>query len=264
MPEKAYDTDLIDAEWEILRPLIPPPARVGRKRTHQIRRILNGLLYLLRTGCAWRLLPHDLPPWSAVYYYYATWRDNGVLTAIHDTLRRRVRVAEGRDEEPTAAILDSQSVKTTDRGGPHGYDAGKKVNGRKRHLLVDTLGLVIGLLVHCADIQDRDGARLLLSRVKAAVPRLKLIWADGGYAGQLVHWVQTTCQWVLEIVRRSDPQQGFEVLPRRWVIERTFGWFGKYRRLSKDYEFHTRSSEAMLYLAMIHIMARRLAPLAIS
>ena len=264
MHRKPYATDLTDDEWEILAPLLPPPSPVGKKRRHDMREIVAALLYLVRTGCAWRMLPHDLPPWSAVYYYYAVWRDDGTMMRIHDALHGQVRQDDGRDVEPSAAILDSQSVKTTDRGGPRGYDAGKKVNGRKRHLLVDTLGLIIAVVVHPADTQDRDGARQLLAKVRGRLPRLQLIWADGGYAGKLVDWVQSTCHWVLCIVKRNDNQRGFEVLPRRWVVERTFGWFGKYRRLSKDYEYHTRSSETMLYLAMIHIMVHRLALSAVS
>jgi putative transposase len=167
-------------------------------------------------------------------------------------------VAAGREPEPSAAVIDSQSVKTTETPGVRGYDAGKKVNGRKRHLLVDTLGLVLMVVVHAANIQDRDGARLLLEKARGRFPRLRLIWADGGYTGKLVDWVKTLCLWVLEIVKRSDDVKGFQVLPHRWVVERTFGWLGRYRRLSKDYEGLPESSEAMIYIAMIHLMVRRL------
>jgi putative transposase len=204
------------------------------------------------------MLPHDLPPWKTVYHYFRLWRQDGTWERINAALRQEVREAEGRDPEPSAAILDSQSVKTTETPGIRGYDAGKKVNGRKRHILVDTLGLLLMVVVHAANVQDRDGARLVLERAKGRFPRLQLIWADGGYTGKLVEWVKSVCRWVLEIVKRSDDGKGFQVLPRRWVVERTFGWLGRYRRLSKDYEGLPESSEAMIYIAMIHLMVRRL------
>jgi len=205
------------------------------------------------------MLPHDLPPWRIVYYYFRLWRKDGTWAKINTALREEVRVADGREPEPSAAILDSQSVKTTETPGMRGYDAGKKVNGRKRHLLVDTLGLLLMVVVHAANIQDRDGAKLVLEKVKGRFPRLQLIWADGGYAGKLVDWVKTVCHWVLEVVKRNDDVKGFKVLPRRWVVERTSGWLGRYRRLSKDYEGLPETSEAMIYAAMIHLMVRHLA-----
>jgi putative transposase len=198
------------------------------------------------------------PPWKTVYHYFRLWRKDGTWERINSALRVEVRVAAGREPEPSAAVIDSQSVKTTETPGVRGYDAGKKVNGRKRHLLVDTLGLVLMVVVHAANIQDRDGARLLLEKARGRFPRLRLIWADGGYTGKLVDWVKTLCLWVLEIVKRSDDVKGFQVLPHRWVVERTFGWLGRYRRLSKDYEGLPESSEAMIYIAMIHLMVRRL------
>jgi putative transposase len=204
------------------------------------------------------MLPHDLPPWKTVYHYFRLWRKDGTWERIHSALRVEVRVTAGREPEPSAAVMDSQTVKTTETPGVRGYDAGKKVNGRKRHLLVDTLGLVLMVIVHAANIQDRDGAKLLLERVQGRFPRLRLIWADGGYAGKLIDWVKTVFNWVLEIVKRSDDVKGFQVLPHRWVVERTFGWLGRYRRLSKDYEGLPESSEAMIYIAMIHLMVRRL------
>jgi putative transposase len=204
------------------------------------------------------MLPHDLPPWKTVYHYFRLWRKDGTWERINSALRVEVRVAAGREPEPSAAVMDSQTVKTTETPGVRGYDAGKKVNGRKRHLLVDTLGLVLMVIVHAANIQDRDGAKLLLERVQGRFPRLRLIWADGGYAGKLIDWVKTVFRWVLEIVKRSDDVKGFQVLPHRWVVERTFGWLGRYRRLSKDYEGLPESSEAMIYIAMIHLMVRRL------
>jgi putative transposase len=219
---------------------------------------LNAIFYIVRSGCTWRMLPHDLPPWKTVYHYFRLWRKDGTWERINSALRVEVRVAAGREPEPSAAVIDSQSVKTTETPGVRGYDAGKKVNGRKRHLLVDTLGLVLMVVVHAANIQDRDGARLLLEKARGRFPRLRLIWADGGYTGKLVDWVKTLCLWVLEIVKRSDDVKGFQVLPHRWVVERTFGWLGRYRRLSKDYEGLPESSEAMIYIAMIHLMVRRL------
>jgi putative transposase len=253
-----YPSDLTDPEWELIRGMIPPEVGGGRHRDTDMRAVVNGILYLVRSGCAWRMLPKDYPPWTTVYHYYRLWRKNGTLIGIHDALRRQVREAAGRNPEPSAGVIDSQSVKTTEAGGEHGYDAGKKVNGRKRHILVDTMGLVLMVVVHVASVQDRDGARLLLAKAKGLFTRLQLIWADGGYAGKLIAWVQETCGWVLEIIKRSDTVKGFKLLPRRWVVERTFGWFGRYRRLSKDYERLPESSEAMIYWAMTRLMARRL------
>jgi len=227
-----------------------------------MRQIINAILYLTRTGCAWRYLPRDYPPWKTVYGYFRQWRINGLWERIHDALRAAVRQAEGRHRQPSAAILDSQSVKTTDRGGPErGYDAGKNVNGRKRHLLVDTIGLLLIVVVHAASTQDRDGAKLVLERLRHRFSRLRLIWADGGYAGALVEWVRSlrTRNTVrLETVRRSDDAKGFVVLPRRWVVERTFAWLGLHRRMSKDYEALPETSEAFIRVAMIALMLARL------
>jgi putative transposase len=253
-----YPTDLSDVEWQRIQPYLPAPKSGGRPRVHTLREILNAIFYIVRSGCTWRMLPHDLPPWKTVYHYFRLWRKDGTWERINSALRVEVRVAAGREPEPSAAVIDSQSVKTTETPGVRGYDAGKKVNGRKRHLLVDTLGLVLMVVVHAANIQDRDGARLLLEKARGRFPRLRLIWADGGYTGKLVDWVKTLCLWVLEIVKRSDDVKGFQVLLHRWVVERTFGWLGRYRRLSKDYEGLPESSEAMIYIAMIHLMVRRL------
>jgi len=256
---KPYPTDLTDAQWEVLKPHLPAPNKRGAPRTVNLREIINALLYLARTGCQWRMLPHDLPPWQTVYEYFKKWRDDGTWERLNRELRIKVRELENRDGEPSAAIMDSQSVKTTEMGGERGYDAGKKVNGRKRHVLVDTQGWLLAVLVLSAAIQDRDGARLLLDKVKTCFPRLALIWADGGYAGALIEWVRQTCGWLLKIVKRTDKAKGFVLLARRWVVERTFGWLNRSRRLSKDYERMTASSEAFVYLAMIHLMTRRLA-----
>ena len=206
------------------------------------------------------MLPREFGPWPTVHHYYRLWRRDGTLQKIHDALRRQVRVQDGRKPTPSPAIIDSQSVKTAEKGGARGYDAGKKINGRKRHIVVDTLGLVLAVVVHAANIQDRDGAKLVLALLKGRFSRLKLIWADGGYAGQLIEWARKLGRWVLEIVRRSDDRAGFVVLPKRWIVERTFSWFGRYRRLSKDYETLTESSESVIYLAMTHLMVRLLKP----
>jgi putative transposase len=256
-----YPSNLTDAEWEILRPLLPPRAKRGRPPTSR-RQVINGILYLLRAGCAWRLLPREFGPWSTIYDIYRRWVKSGRWQRLHDQLRTRVRQAEGRQPAPTAAVLDSQSVKVGGQGGPCGYDAGKKTSGRKRHILVDTLGLLLGVYVGPADQQDRDGAKTLLARFVFWYGRLAKIWADGGYAGALVAWVKALRprgRLHLDIVRRSDAAQGFEVLPKRWLVERTFAWFVKQRRLVRDYEFKTEHSEAMLYISMSALMLRRLA-----
>lgn len=233
MNRKPYPTDLTDEQWELLKLMLPPAKRRGRKRKVDLREVINAILYLLRAGCSWRMLPHDFPAWETVYGYFWQWRDTMLFEKINDILRVAVRESEGREDSPSVAIIDSQSVKTTEQGGDRGYDAGKKVNGRKRHILVDTIGLLMCVLVHSADIQDRDGAKLLLAKVKDQFPRLQLIWADGGYAGQLVEWVKTQFNWVLQIVKRCDNVAGFQVLPRRWVVERTLAWLSRHRRSVK-------------------------------
>ena len=257
-----YDTDLTDAEWQWLHPLLPPPAHRGRPRERNLREILNGIFYLLRSGCAWRLLPKEFGPWSTVHDYYRRWRRQGLWAQLNHTLRRQVRQRAGKNADPSAGILDSQSIKTGDQACESGYDAGKKIEGRKRHVVVDTLGLLLLVLVGPASVQDRDGARPLLQAVLRLCGGLRKIWADAGYAGALVQWF---AEWVgsercgLEIVRRLGDRTGFYVLPKRWMVERTLSWLVKSRRLARDYETQTASSEAIIYLVMIRLMLKRLA-----
>ena len=262
---QAYQSDLKDQEWKWLKRFLPQPSTLGTRGRPQewpMREIANALLYLLRTGCQWRMLPHDLPPWQTVYYHYRKWRMNRLWEKINRLLCREVRQQAGREATPSAAIVDAQSVKTTLVKGERGFDAGKRVNGRKRHIVVDTMGLLLLVLVTTGNVQDKPGGKQLLSQLyqRLHLPRLKLLWADAGYRGQpFADWVKTSFGWVWEVVKRNDDLKGFHVLPRRWVVERTFGWLNNYRRLSKDYEELPNTSESLIYLAMSHLMLRRLA-----
>ncbi len=258
MKRKTYPTDLSDKQWKLLESMLPPPERFGRKRAVDLRGIFNALCYLSRSGCQWRMLPREYPKWQTVYYYFRLWREAQWFIALNDKLRQKIRLLSGKQQNPSAAIIDSQSVKTDEQAEAKGYDAGKKVKGRKRHILVDTLGLLLTAKVLTADIQDRDGARMLFTEIKERMPRLQLVWADGGYRGKLIEWVAVQCLWILEIVKRSDGEKVFKVLPKRWIVERTFSWLNRNRRLSKDYERKTESSEAWLYLSMSILMLKRL------
>jgi len=254
-----YPTDLTDRHWDCIKELIPAAKPGGRPRTLEMRAVINAILYMVMSGCQWRMLPREYPAWQSVYTYFQQWRDDGTWQRIHDTLRAQVRERAGRHKHPTAGALDSQSVKTMQIPGVRGYDAGKKVNGRKRHILVDTLGLLLAVVVTSAALSDPAGARLLLRRLGGACKKLRRIWVDGTYRGQLFEWVMLHFHFVLQPVLRSQGQKGFVVLPRRWVVERTFAWLTQARRLGKDYERLPVSSEAMIYIAMTRLMLRRLA-----
>jgi putative transposase len=261
-----YPSDLTDEEWNQITSLVPAPKSGKGKRGRPLkldrRTLVNAIFYVDRTGCAWRYLPKDFGPWQTVYGYFRQWSQDWTWTFIHDTVRDWLRKTEGRNVAPTAAIIDSQSVKTGDQAGKRGYDAGKKIKGRKRHVAVDTLGLVLTLLITSAAVQDRDAAKTLVGSLVKTFGRLQIIWADGGYLGALVQWVKALRPFGrlrLEIVRRSDQARGFKILPKRWIVERTFGWLSKSRRLCRDYEVRLDHSEAMIRICMIRLMIKRLA-----
>ena len=255
-----YASDLTDAEWNLLFFFLPPPRRVGRPREVDLRAVMNAILYVLASGCQWRALPKDFPPCSTVQYYFYLWRDQRLWRRINLALVRYARIAAGRRALPTAAVIDSQSAKTTESGGPRGFDAAKRVKGRKRHIITDTQGFVLAALVHEASIQDNHGAVPLLRSLRANFPRLRHIFADRVYRGdKLRSAVAEFGRFVIEIVTRSERAGTFKPEPKRWVIERTFAWLGRSRRLAKDYERTIASSEAWFLLASVRLLSRRLA-----
>ena len=255
-----YASDTTAAEWALIEPHLPAPADCGRPRETDMRDVVDAIFYIAQSGCQWRLLPKDFPPYSTVQRYFYAWRDNGVWQTINHVLLMDVREAAGRNASPSAGVIDSQSVKTTESGGPRGYDAGQKIKGRKRHLLTDTIGLPVAMTVHSADVQDRDGAPDLLASVRNAFPWLRHVFADGGYAGdKLKDALADLGDWTIEIVKRSDFAKGFVLLPRRWVVERTLAWLNRNRRLAKDVEATIESAVTWLYIASVKLMSRRLA-----
>jgi transposase len=262
---RCYPSQITDAMWAVIEPLLPArdPRRGGRPRVYQDRPVLDAIFYVLRSGCQWRMIPHDLVPWWTAYRWYRTWAADGNWDAVHDQLRALVRIAAGKDPRPSAGVLDAQSVKSSEGGQARGFDMAKKTTGRKRHLVVDTLGLVLVAMVTAACVQDRPGGKVMLARLAAAFPTVALVWADAGYANSidagLVGWARQHLGLLLQIVARRAGVKGFAVLPRRWVVERTFGWLVRNRRLARDYERLTACSEAMIKIAMIRLMAARLA-----
>lgn len=248
-----YSTNLTDNQWKSIENLF----NYKRKRKNSLRLIVNSLFYIAKTGVQWRLLPKDFPKWQLVYYYFRKWTGEGLIDELHQILRNKIRKLRGKQESPSLGLLDSQSVKTQSMTKEKAYDGNKKINGRKRHIVTDTLGLIMVLVIHSADIQDREGAKKVIEELKYKYPRLKKILADQGYTGDLANWVFQFFGWTVEIVKKVAGLSGFNVLPKRWIVERTFGWLSFQRRLVRDYEELIECSQSFVYLAMIRIMLNK-------